>query len=147
MLSSGGHEQVLGVLIRPAGSEEIEEVLALWSEAEAEPTHTDDAASLRRLLRHDPGSLLVAELDGRLVGTVVSGWDGWRGSIYRLVVHPRHRRQGLASELLSEAESRLSKVGAKRIQAIVVASDHGATGFWRTSGWEEQVDRRRFVKG
>ena len=135
------------MLIRPAGSEDIEEVLALWSEAEAEPTHTDDVASLRRLLRRDPRSLLVAELDGRLVGTVVSGWDGWRGSIYRLVVHPRHRRQGLARELLSEAESRLSEVGAKRIQAIVVASDQAATGFWRTSGWEEQVDRRRFVKG
>jgi ribosomal protein S18 acetylase RimI-like enzyme len=135
------------VLIRPARSEDIEEVLALWSDAEAEPTHTDDAASLQLLLRHDPGSLLVAELDGRLVGTVISGWDGWRGSIYRLAVHPRHRRQGLARQLLSEAESRLTKLGAKRMQAIVVASDQRAAGFWTTSGWDEQVDRLRFVKG
>jgi ribosomal protein S18 acetylase RimI-like enzyme len=135
------------VLIRPARSEDIEEVLALWSDAEAEPTHTDDAASLQLLLRHDPGSLLVAELDGRLVGTVISGWDGWRGSIYRLAVHPRHRRQGLARQLLSEAESRLTKLGAKPMQAIVVASDQRAAGFWTTSGWDEQVDRLRFVKG
>jgi ribosomal protein S18 acetylase RimI-like enzyme len=100
------------VLIRPAHSEDIEEVLALWSDAEAEPTHTDNAASLQLLLRHDPGSLLVSELDGRVVGTVISGWDGWRGSIYRLVVHPRHRRQGLARQLPSEAESRLTKLGS-----------------------------------
>jgi hypothetical protein len=32
------------------------------------------------------------------------------------------------------------------MQAIVVASDQRATGFWGTSGWEEQVDRLRFVK-
>ena len=121
-------------------------MLALWSEAEAEPTHTDDAASLQLLLRRDPGSLLVAELDGRLVGTVIAAWDGWRGSIYRLVVHPRDRRQGLARQLLSEAESRLTKLGARRMQAIVVASDQRATGFWETSGWDEQVDRLRFVK-
>jgi ribosomal protein S18 acetylase RimI-like enzyme len=135
------------VLIRPARSKDIEEVLALWSNADAEPTRTDDADSLELLLRHDPGSLLVAEVDGRLVGTVVSGWDGWRGSIYRLVVHPDHRRQGLARRLLSDAESRLIRLGARRMQAIVVASDQRATGFWGTSGWEEQVDRVRFVKG
>jgi ribosomal protein S18 acetylase RimI-like enzyme len=135
------------VLIRPARCEELEEVLALWSEAEAEPTHTDDAASLQLLLRRDPGSFLVAELDGRLVGTVIAGWDGWRGSIYRLVVHPRDRRQGLARQLLSEAESRLTKLGAKRMQAIIIASDQRAAGFWGTSGWDEQDDRLRFVKG
>ena len=135
------------MLIRPAHSEDIEEVLALWSDAEAEPTHTDNAASLQLLLRHDPGSLLVSELDGRVVGTVISGWDGWRGSIYRLVVHPRDRRQGLARQLLSEAESRLTKLGARRMQAITVASDQRAAGFWGTSGWDEQVDRLRFVKG
>ena len=135
------------MLIRPARSKDIEEVLALWSNADAEPTRTDDADSLELLLRHDPGSLLVAEVDGRLVGTVVSGWDGWRGSIYRLVVHPRDRRQGLARQLLSEAESRLTKLGARRMQAITVASDQRAAGFWGTSGWDEQVDRLRFVKG
>lgn len=135
------------MLIRPARSEDIEEVLALWSVAEAEPTRTDDATSLELLLRHDPSSLLVAEVDGRPVGTVVSGWDGWRGSIYRLAVHPEYRRQGLARRLLSEAESRLTKLGAKRMQAIVVASDHRAVGFWEASGWDGQVDRLRFVKG
>lgn len=135
------------MLIRPARSEDIDEVLALWLDAGAEPTHTDTAASVGLLLRHDPGSLLVAELDGRLVGTVISGWDGWRGSIYRLVVHPRHRRQGLARQLLSEAENRLAKLGAERMQAIVVASDTRATGFWGASRWEEQADRLRFVKG
>jgi ribosomal protein S18 acetylase RimI-like enzyme len=135
------------VLIRPARSDDIEEVLVLWSQAEAEPTHTDNAASLGLLLRHAPESLLVAELNGRVVGTVIAAWDGWRGSIYRLAVHPGHRRQGLARQLLSEAESRLIKLGAHRMQAIVVASDQRATGFWGTSGWEQQSDRLRFVKG
>ncbi len=135
------------MLIRPARSEEVEDVLALWSESGAEPSHTDDASSLGILLRHDPGSLLVAELEGRLVGTVISGWDGWRGSIYRLAVHPRHRRQGIARQLLSRAESRLGALGAVRMQAIVIASDEEATAFWRGSGWEPQGDRLRFVRG
>lgn len=135
------------MLIRPACVNDIEAVLALWSDAETEPTHTDNAAGLRVLLEHDPACLIVAEGDGGLVGTVIAAWDGWRGSIYRLAVHPHARREGLARRLLSEAENRLAELGAKRLQAVVVASDDRATGFWRASGWQEQAGRLRFVKG
>ena len=42
---------------------------------------------------------MVAESDQQIVGTVIAGWDGWRGSIYRLVVAPSHRRAGLGRRL------------------------------------------------
>ena len=133
--------------VRAARVEDIPAVLALWRDADAEPSHTDDVESLERLIAHDPGSLMVAEVDGRIVGTVIAGWDGWRGSIYRLVVAPSHRRAGLGRRLVGAAERRLSAAGATRLQAIVVETDGQATGFWRASGWEQQAERLRFVKG
>jgi ribosomal protein S18 acetylase RimI-like enzyme len=132
---------------RAAGTEDIATVLALWREADAEPTRTDDTAGLGRLIAHQPGALIVAESDRRIVGTVIAGWDGWRGSVYRLVVAPADRRHGLGRLLVAEAERRLSTVGAVRLQAIVVETDDRATGFWRDSGWEQQAARLRFVKG
>ena len=135
-------------LIRPATREDIDQVLTLWSDAETEPSRTDDESGLSGLLVRDAGSLLVATDDnGRVVGSVIAAWDGWRGSIYRLAVHPRHRRRGLASQLLGAAEDRLAALGARRVQAIVVASDERATAFWRSTAWHEQVERLRFVKG
>ena len=134
-------------LIRSARRSDVAAVLALWAEAEAEPTHTDDVASLRELMAHDGDALLVAEEDGRLVGSVIGGWDGWRGSIYRLAVAPSHRRRGLAGQLVAAAEARLAAAGAVRLQSIAVADDPRSIGFWRASGWEEQVQRLRFVKG
>jgi ribosomal protein S18 acetylase RimI-like enzyme len=122
-------------------------VLQLWEESDAEPTHTDNIESLRRLLAHDPGALIVAEDGDRLVGSVIAGWDGWRGSIYRLVVAPSHRRGGLGRRLLGEAESRLAEAGAVRWQAIVVETAPVALGFWQANDWEQQVHRLRFVKG
>ncbi len=133
--------------IRPAEPADVASVLRLWSRAGAEPSHTDDAASLTALIRHDPGALTVVE-DGRsIVGTVIAGWDGWRGSIYRLVVAPSHRRLGLGSRLVRQAEERLSAEGALRLQAIVVETEPQAVGFWQASGWEQQSHRFRFVKG
>jgi ribosomal protein S18 acetylase RimI-like enzyme len=135
------------VILRPAVEVDIPGLLALWREADAHPSHTDDEASVRLLLTHDPAAVILAVDDDRLVGSIIAGWDGWRGSIYRLAVAPSHRRAGLARRLLAAAEGRLAGVGAARLQAIVVATDPPAVGFWGASGWEEQTERLRFVSG
>ena len=137
----------MDAVIRTAEPGDIAAVLTLWVEADAETSHTDDVEGLSCLMAHDPAALLVAVADGRIVGSVIAAWDGWRGSIYRLAVHPAHRRQGLGRRLVSEAGSRLARLGARRLQAIVVGSEPTASGYWRASGWDEQTDRLRFVKG
>jgi ribosomal protein S18 acetylase RimI-like enzyme len=81
--------------IRPATAADVRHTLELWRQSGAEPTPTDDEGSLRKLIAHDPSSLLLADFGGRIVGSVIAAWDGWRGSIYRLVVAPELRRQGL----------------------------------------------------
>jgi ribosomal protein S18 acetylase RimI-like enzyme len=133
--------------IRVGQLSDVESVLHLWAKAEAEPTHTDDIESLGMLIEHNPSALIVAEDGGSIVGSVIAAWDGWRGSVYRLVVAPSHRRLGLGSQLLHEAESRLSADGAVRLQAIVVETEPMAAGFWQASEWEQQIHRLRFVKG
>ena len=133
--------------IRPARPADIQSVLTLWIESDAEPPHTDDAEFLHALMAEDPEALVVAEDGTDIVGSVIAAWDGWRGSILRLVVSPTHRRQGLAVRLLAHAETRLSTVGAVRLQAIVVETDPVAVGFWTATGWEQQVERLRFVNG
>lgn len=133
--------------LRSGQLSDVDSVLALWAAAEAEPTHTDDSQSLGKLIAHDPAALIVAEDSGSIVGSVIAGWDGWRGSVYRLVVAPPYRRLGLGTELLRAAEIRMGTTGAIRQQAVVVASESVATAFWQGSGWHQQVDRVRFVKG
>jgi ribosomal protein S18 acetylase RimI-like enzyme len=97
---------------------------------------------MEHLVRHAPGALIVAEEDGRIAGTVIAAWDGWRGSVYRLVVAAAHRRKGVGAGLLAAAETRLAEDSAQRLQAIVVESDPRALGFWQAArGWERQVNR------
>ncbi len=136
----------MAIDIRPAGPDDTSAVLAFWR-AVAAPTTTDDADGVAALLARDPGALLVAELSGQIVGTVIAAWDGWRGSVYRITVAPEHRRDGLGRRLLDEAEQRLRRVGARRMQAIVVGTDERAAGFWRTSDWEAQTSQLRFTRG
>jgi ribosomal protein S18 acetylase RimI-like enzyme len=131
--------------LRPATAEDSAGVLELWREA-AEPTSTDSAEALGNLLRRDPEALIVAEAGARIVGSVIAGWDGWRGAIYRLAVAPDHRRRGLGRALLRAAEEHLTALGGRRLHAIVVKSNANAVAFWTATDWEHQDGQLRFAK-
>ncbi len=137
----------MAATLRCAEMAELPAVLDLWAAGDAEPTHTDDIESLTRLVNTDPEALVVAVENGVIVGSVIAGWDGWRGSIYRLIVAPTHRHRSLGRQLLDRAEGSLQERGATRLAASVVHSNDRAVGFWRSTGWLEQPDRLRFVKG
>jgi ribosomal protein S18 acetylase RimI-like enzyme len=135
--------------IRPARLDEVDAVLTLWREAEATPSPTDDRAEVVKLLGEPAAVLLVAEAEGRLVGTVIGGWDGWRGNIYRLAVAPGYRRRGLARSLVAEADRSLHRMGAKRITALVEGDHPWATDFWDSlaaAGYRHHERMRRYVK-
>jgi ribosomal protein S18 acetylase RimI-like enzyme len=139
--------------IRAGGEGDLEAVLWLWHRSCALPTVTDDLQSLRALLIADAGALLVAEAPAaaasgreKVVGSLIAAWNGWRGSFYRLAVHPDHRWRGLGRRLVREGEKRLREKGAGRLDAIVAADEGAATGFWEALGYERQRDRVRFVR-
>ena len=133
--------------IRAAALGDIAPVLDLWARARSlAASIPDDEAAVRALLDRDGCSLLVAERDGRLVGTLIAGWDGWRGSLYRLVVEAGSRRSGIASQLVAEGERLLRGRGARRISAIVGREEEAAIALWESAGYEHDRAVERFVK-
>lgn len=131
--------------MRTADVPDAPAVLALWREADSVVTHTDDTDGVVALISHDHEALIVAEEDGRIIGSVVAGWDGWRGEIYRLAIAPSHRRQRLGQRLLNTAMDSLHQRGARRLGCIVVADDVDACGFWDATQFGAQENRVRYV--
>jgi ribosomal protein S18 acetylase RimI-like enzyme len=82
-----------------------------------------------------PDLLLVAEAEGRIIGTVIGGWDGWRANIARLATRPEARRTGVAMALVREVESRLLAKGARRVYALVDKRSPPAIPFWEAAGY------------
>ena len=124
----------------------MKQVLELWRRAGAEPSVTDDPGSLRRRLRRDRNLFVLAWDRGRLVGTLIGGWDGWRGHMYRLAVDPGCRRSGIARRLVANVEARLRRMGAVRIDGIVMKRNRAGSAFWRALGYRRQVEVVRYVK-
>ncbi|MEV4838855.1 GNAT family N-acetyltransferase [Nonomuraea sp. NPDC049486] len=132
--------------IRPGGLADVGAVLEFWLHAAEGTDRHDSAGKVRALVERDPDALLLAELDGALAGTLIAGWDGWRAHLYRLAVHPAHRRKGVATALLAAAEARFAAFGAFRADAMVLHDNTLAHHAWTAAGYAPQPQWSRWVK-
>lgn len=132
--------------IRHATPSDVDTVLAFWREAAEGTSISDDRDGVARLISRDPESLLLAERDGALAGTVIAGFDGWRCHLYRLAVHPAHRRRGVATALLAAAEERFAALGGRRGDAMVLDANALAHHAWSAAGYAREPQWSRWVK-
>jgi len=133
------------IAVRTAESAHLDGILELWHAASHRKSVTDNVESLAGVLAHPNATILVA-LDGdALVGSALPAWDGWRGTVHRVVLHPRwkeHEDIGLA--LITAAVNWLSQFGTERVSAPV-DDTAGAQRLWNRAGFQHDPQTRRFV--
>lgn len=132
--------------IRECRADEAAAVLDLWRQAGATPSITDTVEALQDAIGHPAAVVLVAEAGRELVGSIIGTFDGWRGNIYRLAVHPAHRRQGMARALVAAVEERVRQSAATRITALVEREHPDAAGFWEAAGYEQDQRIARYCR-
>jgi ribosomal protein S18 acetylase RimI-like enzyme len=95
------------------------------------------------------GRLLVAEEGGRVTGTLMVGYDGHRGWLYRLAVDERARRQGIGRGLVREAERLLLELGCAKVNVQLHEHNEAGARFWQSVGYgrEARIDMGKDLTG
>jgi len=134
--------------IRPYRDADHADVVALWERIFPDNREWNQpAAYIRRKLAVQRDLFLVGALDGRLIATVLAGYDGVRGWIYHLAVAAEHRRRGIATRLMRAAEEGLRQAGCSKINLQVRAGNAAVVAFYRALGYEveERISMGRVV--
>ena len=138
----------MSVIIDVCSRDDLAGVDALWREAFAddEPRHRA-AAAVPVKLAFQPELFLVAREKGRVIGSIVAGYDGYRGHINRVAVLKSHRRQGVGAALVREAEARLRALGCTKINLQIRAANHAVASFYRGLGYavEDRISMGKLV--
>ncbi|PVZ82837.1 GNAT family acetyltransferase [Serratia sp. S1B] len=124
--------------IRVFRQDDFEEVITLWERCDLLRPWNDPEMDIERKLNHDPDLFLVAEVGGEVVGSVMGGYDGHRGSAYYLGVHPDYRGRGIANALINRLEKKLIARGCPKIQLMVREDNDTVIEMYEKIGYEIQ---------
>lgn len=129
--------------IREMLSDDIGRALAFWRGTPGMGLRSldDTEAGIAAFLRRNPGLSFVAETDdGVLVGAILCGHDGRRGSLYHLAVAQAARGQGVGRALAEAALDALRGEGIKKASLVVFRNNENGNAFWEAIGFRSRDD-------
>jgi ribosomal protein S18 acetylase RimI-like enzyme len=122
--------------------EHFDGMRSLWQEAFPGDTPWNSAANaIPAKLAFQPNLLVVALDAGRVVGSILAGYDGNRGWLYSVAVLNSHRRQHVGTALVREAEARLESLGCSKINLQIRSTNAPVAAFYQRLGYslEERI--------
>lgn len=121
--------------IRPFLTTDEAEVISLWRTCGLISPANDPHQDIVYKQQVNPELFLVGALGKKVIGTCMAGYEGHRGWINYLAVHPEQQRNGYASRLLAEAEHLLRELGCPKINLQIRNTNTAVTAFYEKRGF------------
>lgn len=136
------------IKIRPAIEGDYYAILELWSRAELshEPHRRDSPAAFQQQLKLYGEFTLVAEANGKVIGSLIGTHDGRKGWINRLAVNPDYQKQGIARRLIETVEQAFRSKGIEIVAAVVAVNNTPSRTIFTKSGYVARTDVIYFRK-
>lgn len=129
-------------MIRIMTIDDYDGVYALWMKIKGFGIRSidDSREGVSRFLKRNPATSVVAEEDGKIVGSILCGHDGRRGCMYHVCVDRDYRRRGIGKGMVVMAMEALKKEEISKVSLIAFTKNDVGNAFWNTIGWTERLD-------
>lgn len=130
------------MIIRTMKLEDYDGVYELWSGIKGFGIRTidDSKEGVEKFIRRNPDTSVVAEDEGKIVGAILCGHDGRRGSMYHVCVAAEYRHHGIGHKMALGALDRLKKEGINKVNLIAFRTNAPGNEFWKKGGWSFRED-------
>ena len=127
----------MSVEIRPYRLQDEEEVITLWDECGLIVPWNDPRRDIQRKMEVQPELFLVGCLDGKLIASVMAGYEGHRGWVNYLAVHPDYQRRGIGKNMMEQVEELLLALGCPKINLQVRKTNKDVIDFYKRIGFKD----------
>lgn len=122
--------------IRDFALQDSEAVVQLWHDCGLYRPWNDPHKDIARKLSVSPELFWVGvDEQGEVMASIMVGYDGHRGWINYLAVHPKHQRQGHARQLMQRAEAELTALGCPKLNLQVRVGNEAVIAFYESQGY------------
>ena len=121
--------------IRPYQASDLAQVLALWRACNLTIAVNDPRKDIERKLAVSPELFLLGEFEGRVVASVMAGYEGHRGWINYLAVAPSYRRKSYGRLMMAAAEQLLDELECPKINLQVRSANAAVVAFYASLGY------------
>lgn len=127
------------ILIRQFNTEDYSNVISLWDSANlpVRPKGRDSFKKLNEQIISGNTILLIAELNKRIVGTILGTHDGRKGWINRLAVDAEFHRKNIAKRLVSELENWFEENGLEVFACVIDSENTISMELFKKIGYQE----------
>ena len=125
------------MIIRAYRDEDEDSLIDLWSACSLIVPWNDPRKDILRKLSVNPELFLVGELDGKIIASVMGGYEGHRGWINYLAVHPDQQLKGFGRQIMEAVEVRIKAKGCPKINLQVRSSNQPVIQFYKRIGYKE----------
>ena len=123
------------LLIRPYQTEDEDALVTLWKMCELTVPWNNPHKDIARKLQVQPELFLVGILDNSLIATVMGGYEGHRGWINYLAVHPDFQEKGYGQEIMNSVETWLREMGCPKINLQIRTGKDNIAFFYQKLGF------------
>jgi ribosomal protein S18 acetylase RimI-like enzyme len=112
-------------------------VIELWFRCNLVVPSNNPRQDIERKLKVDRELFLLGILKGKVIASVMGGYEGHRGWINYLAVDPAYRRNGYGCLIMAEVERRIHAKGCPKINLQVRGSNKAVIEFYRSLGYAD----------
>jgi ribosomal protein S18 acetylase RimI-like enzyme len=123
--------------IRTAEIKDSPTIITLWEQANLTRPWNNPEDDIKRSLSNPTSTLLVGEIVDKIIGTVMTGYDGHRGWLYYLAVENEFQKNGYGKQLVMAAEGWLKSINAPKVLLMVRESNTAVLKFYNDIGYED----------
>lgn len=121
--------------IRAYQASDHDRVIELWRACDLVRPVNNPSCDIARKLQVRPELFIVGIVDAQVVASVMAGYEGHRGWINYLAVHPQYQRRGLGRRIMEAAEGLLKEAGCPKINLQVRTSNAAVIAFYKSLGY------------